>query len=74
MLFILPMALSITLTGFFMFSDEGPFWKGFILVIEVLSLFFQFTPHINVHFIIPFLMQIAITISLAIYYIYQSNR
>ena len=73
MISLLPLAASITMTAFFLFSDEGPVWKGFFLIVEGLSLAFQFVPGFNVHFLVSLLMQFAVVISLALYFTYQSQ-
>lgn len=59
--FLFPMAFAAAATFFLFTSDDyGPIAKGFALLVMGASFAMQFVPALQVHFLIPFFLQLGI--------------
>ena len=61
-----PFCAALVLTAVFLRTDESPKWKATAAIVFVLSTLFQFV--LPVHFIIPLLMQVVLSIALLFYF------
>jgi hypothetical protein len=67
--FLFPLALSVTATVFFVVTDEIGFKaKIFAVVLTGTSILLQFVPPLQVHFFIPFAMQLIICFWFALFW------
>jgi len=69
MILFVPLLVAFFGTAYFVFNTEED-WKWKLLAAGVLlsSLALQFVPDLHVHFLVPFLMQAAVAIVMAIYW------
>lgn len=69
MILFLPLLVALFGTAYFVFNTEED-WKWKVLAVGVLGASFalEFIPSLEVHFLVPFLMQAAVAIVMAIYW------
>ena len=67
MIFLLPLALSVVGTGYFVFlTEEDRKWKALMTALTVAALILQFG--IPVHFAIPVVLQLIVSVWTIIYW------
>ena len=67
-IFLGPLALSVVATLFYLNSEESLVSKCIALALVGTSVFLQFGPWFDVHFLIPLALQLVVCIWMAIYW------
>ena len=70
MLLLAVPVLSVVFVALFWTMGVDEKWKWLATGAVMLSLVLQFTPWLGVHYLIPFLMQVAVCLWMAIYWYY----
>lgn len=69
MIFLLPLGLAVVGTGYFVFAtDEDRKWKILAASLVILSVAFQFVPPLQIHWIIPVVLQTLVACWMVIYW------